>query len=165
MWERSYVPCPHCQTIHDASTWPIQNGSAFKSWFGLYCPQCGGVIPCLMNAMSYIILVLTVPFWHWLSKSLRATWLKKQPKRFKSIGTKSVKNPYKGYDRLRSGLAFGLIMFALMIFLFPFIIGEKISWKSVSIYLPSWLIAGLLFGISIKFIFQSKGGGEVVNSD
>lgn len=71
--ERSYVPCPHCDTLHDGRIWSADNGRAFKNWFGLYCPECGGIIPCVMNVTSYIILALTLPVWGWFKDDLKKT--------------------------------------------------------------------------------------------
>ena len=31
MIERSFVPCPHSEKIHDGRTWSTQTGTAFKS--------------------------------------------------------------------------------------------------------------------------------------
>ena len=59
--ERTLVPCPHCETLHDGRTWSTQNGTAFKNWFGLYCGNCGNTIPCLTNGFSFLILGLTFP--------------------------------------------------------------------------------------------------------
>ena len=53
--ERTYVPCPHCDTYHDGRTWSQQNNTAFKNWFGLYCPNCGDIIPCIRNWTSALI--------------------------------------------------------------------------------------------------------------
>ena len=50
--ERSYVPCPHCEKLHDSRTWSTQNNTGFKNWFGLYCNNCGKIIPCLINIFS-----------------------------------------------------------------------------------------------------------------
>ncbi|MGK0413746.1 MAG: hypothetical protein ACJA1B_001954, partial [Polaribacter sp.] len=57
--ERSFIPCPHCKTLHDGITWSTQNRTAFKNWFGLYCTNCEKIIPCLMNAFSFILLAIT----------------------------------------------------------------------------------------------------------
>src|SRR5688500_7376547 len=39
--EKSFVPCPHCHTIHSGLKWTVQNKTAFGNWFGLYCDHCG----------------------------------------------------------------------------------------------------------------------------
>ncbi len=38
-----------------------QNRTAFKYWFGLYCTNCGEIIPCLGNGLSFLILVIAFP--------------------------------------------------------------------------------------------------------
>ena len=48
--ERCYIPCPHCETLNDARLWA--KGSAFGNWFGLVCPSCHEIIPCLWNIFS-----------------------------------------------------------------------------------------------------------------
>ena len=63
--DRSYVPCPHCETLHSSLKWTPQNNTAFKNWFGLYCDNCGKIIPCVRNLTSFILLVLTFPIWYW----------------------------------------------------------------------------------------------------
>ena len=45
--ERCYVPCPHCETLHDSRLWA--KGNAFGHWFGLVCPSCHEIIPCLWS--------------------------------------------------------------------------------------------------------------------
>ena len=42
--ERTYYPCPHCETLNDARLWTKEN--TFKNWYGLVCPSCHQVIPC-----------------------------------------------------------------------------------------------------------------------
>ena len=79
LMERTYIPCPHCETLHDGRTWSKENGTATKNWFGLYCPECGGIIPCLHNATFYLLMVLTYPIWGWFKKSWKEKWLKKLP--------------------------------------------------------------------------------------
>ena len=51
--ERSYVPCPHCQTLNDDRIWA--KGHALGHWFGLVCPNCHQIIPCLWNLCSYAL--------------------------------------------------------------------------------------------------------------
>jgi hypothetical protein len=60
--ERTYVPCPHCGAMHAASLWMEKN--AFGNWRGLVCPSCLRRIPCLWNAGSLVLLLLTFPFWY-----------------------------------------------------------------------------------------------------
>lgn len=82
---RTFVPCPHCRTKHDGLTWSTQNGTGMKNWFGLYCPSCGKVIPCVMNIFSMLTLLVTSPVWIWFYKPLRRKWLESQEKRFTNL--------------------------------------------------------------------------------
>lgn len=155
--ERGFVPCPHCNTLHDSRTWSTQNGTAFKNWFGLYCPACAQVIPCLINATSLIILTLTFPVWGWFKNELKRRWLNKQPDRFKNLDLNSIPNPYEKNGWIKQGLSWGLFMFLVMTFLFPLFSGEEITWKSVLSAIPTWIIGGLIFGYSLK-VFMGKRG-------
>ncbi|MCY4553093.1 MAG: hypothetical protein OXC79_05430, partial [Candidatus Poribacteria bacterium] len=57
--ERSYIPCPHCETLNDSRLWA--KGNAFEHWFGFVCPSCHQIIPCLWNIFSLVILAITFP--------------------------------------------------------------------------------------------------------
>ena len=46
--ERTYVPCPHYETLSDARLWAKWN--AFAHWFGYVCPSCHQIIPCLSSS-------------------------------------------------------------------------------------------------------------------
>ncbi len=154
--DRSLVPCPHCDTLHDVRTWSIQNGTAFKNWFGLYCKNCGNIIPCLTNVFSFLILALTFPFWGWFRKSLKAKWLEKQPKRYEHIEIKHHSNQFDKKGWIKTGLSWGAFMFVIMSIGFPFIDGQEITWKSLLLGLVIWTIGGLAFGYIMK-LFINKG--------
>ncbi|WP_274475683.1 hypothetical protein [Mangrovimonas aestuarii] len=162
--ERSYVPCPHCNTLHDGRTWSTQNGTAFKNWFGLYCHECGGVIPCMTSLTSYIVLGLTYPFWGWFKVSLKDKWLAKQPERFNEIDITTIPNPYEGKGWIKVGLSWGLFMYVFMTFLFPLFQEQPITWKSVLISIPLWAISGLGFGYFMKRYTGKLGGKKAVNN-
>lgn len=161
--ERSYVPCPHCDTLHDGRVWSLQNKTAFKNWFGLYCPSCGEIIPCLMNVFSFLILAITFPIWGWFKEDLKRKWLEKQPKRYENVDVTKVVNPFKGRGWIRTGLVWGLMMFVMMTFIFPLIDGREITMVDILIGVPVWAIGGLLFGYSMKY-FSNKKGKENLKS-
>lgn len=155
-FERSFVPCPHCETIHDARVWSSKNGTAFQNWFGLYCPSCGNTIPCLTNVLSFAILAITFPIWGWFRKSLKAKWLEKQPERYQHIileyGQESLDNKFW----LKQGLKWGAIMFLIMSIGFPYLIGNEITWRGLGVGIIIWIIAGLLAGYALKLISTGK---------
>lgn len=59
--EKTVIPCPHCGTLHPNLKWSHVNKTAHGNWFGLYCDQCGQIIPCLLNVTSFIVLAVTFP--------------------------------------------------------------------------------------------------------
>ncbi len=83
--DKTYIACPHCETIHSGQKWSPQNKTAFRNWFGLYCDNCGKIIPCLTNLTSYILLGLTFPIWYWFKDSLKTKWLEEQKIDFQNL--------------------------------------------------------------------------------
>ena len=55
---------------------------------------------------------------------------------------------------IKNGLAWGLIMFVIMVFIFPYFNEEEISIKSILLGVVIWSLAGLLFGITMKKNFK-----------
>ncbi|MCP3965582.1 MAG: hypothetical protein GY750_12870 [Lentisphaerae bacterium] len=62
--EPQFIPCPECNNLHDVRLWTHTNG--FGHWLGLVCPSCGGIIPCVRNALTIAIQVFTFPIWYLL---------------------------------------------------------------------------------------------------
>jgi len=153
-YERTYIPCPHCKTFHDSRVWSYQNGTVFKNWFGLYCPICGNIIPCLMNGFSFIVLTLTFPFWGWFRKSLKKQWLKKQPERYKNINIETSPNPFGKKSWFKTGLTWGVLMFLIMSIVFPYFKGQEITLKILLIEFAIWIISGLIFGYIMKLFMN-----------
>jgi hypothetical protein len=153
--ERSIVPCPHCETLHDGRIWSAHNKTAFKNWFGYYCPTCGGIIPCLMNAFSWLILAITYPIWGWFRKSLKEAWLQQQPARFENIDVTSIPNPFEKKGWIYTGLSFGAVMFVIMSLLMPFFFDEEITLETLAVGLVAWTLGGLGFGFFMK-LFLGK---------
>ena len=82
-FERCYIPCPHCETLNDSRLWAKRNG--FGHWFGLVCPSCHQVIPCLWNIFSLGILAITLPLWYFPARFFRRRWLEIEKKRLASV--------------------------------------------------------------------------------
>lgn len=155
--ERNFIPCPHCQKLHDARTWSVQNRTAFKNWFGLYCINCGQIIPCLTNGLSFILLTITFPVWGWFRNSMKKRWLEKQPGRFKNLDLEKVPTLVTRKTWIKAGLSFGFFMFVFMSLIFPILNREKITWTGILIGIPIWALAGLGFGYFMKRILSRKG--------
>jgi hypothetical protein len=162
--EGTLVPCPHCKTQHDGRTWSAENGTAFKNWFGLYCKNCGNIIPCLTNGLSFLILAVTFPIWGWFKKDLKAKWLDKQSERYEHIDTKHIPNPFDKKRWIKLGLRWGAYMFVLMSIVFPFLDGKEITLKTLSLGLVIWTIAGLVFGYIMKLFFNKSIGKKGKNT-
>lgn len=81
--EGSYIPCPHCETLHDSCLWA--KGNAFEHWFGFVCPSCHEIIPCLWNIFSLAILAITVPLWYFPARFFRRRWLEKEKERLAKV--------------------------------------------------------------------------------
>lgn len=70
-----FVPCPHCGAVHSVQLW---DRNRFGNWFGLVCPDCEGVIPCLWNLTSRVLLVLFFPIVWLVRRAVRTELLKTQ---------------------------------------------------------------------------------------
>jgi hypothetical protein len=150
--EKTIIPCPHCGTMHSGLKWTPQNNTAFQNWFGLYCDNCGKVIPCLTNLTSYILLGLTFPIWYWFKDKWKTKWLENQKMKF----SKPLSLTQPDFKWRYVGLRWGLFMYVFMTILFPLIDGEGITQKKILIGIPVWTIAGLLFGLTMKAIGGKK---------
>ena len=152
--ESQLVPCPHCETLHSVLKWTPQNKTAFGNWFGLYCDNCGNIIPCLTNLTSYLILWLTLPFWFWFKDSLKEKWLDKQKEKFSK--PLNLSYPQRKNQWLRAGLFFGFFMYIFAVVLFPLIMGESLTQRGLLIGVLIWGIAGFLFGFTMKILYRKK---------
>ncbi|MEP5613378.1 MAG: hypothetical protein ABJP45_14085 [Cyclobacteriaceae bacterium] len=154
LMERTIIPCTHCETFHDGRTWSAQNGTAFKNWFGLFCPKCQEIIPCIRNYTSLTILFITYPLWFWWIKAWKKTWLKNQPARYEQIDLDLV--THKKARWIRIGTLWGLFMFIAMFATMPLVSQTNYSWELALITLPIWLLGGLGFGYAMKWWLGKK---------
>ena len=146
--ERTFIPCPHCQTLHSGLKWSKQNNTINKNWFGLYCDNCGKIIPCFANLISYILLGLSFPIWFWFKDKWKAKWLEGQKEKFSKPMNLTI--PEIKYQWLRAGLIWGILMYVSMVILFPLIKGDNITQTGLLIGIPIWTLGGLLFGYIMK---------------
>jgi predicted RNA-binding Zn-ribbon protein involved in translation (DUF1610 family) len=158
--ERTYIPCPHCGSLHDDRTWSKKNGTLYKNWFGLYCPNCGEIIPIIRNATTYIILMLTFPIWGWFKVRLKANWLKKQPTRFENLEFEDTEKYNEYYRFILYGLGFALFMFVINSLFVPLAEGNAITWASIIFDIITWIIIGIALGLGLKYYSYRKGGKQ-----
>lgn len=161
--ERIYIPCPHCGKKHRNLTWSKKNGTGFKNWFGLYCPNCGNMIPCLINITTALILAITFPVWGWFKNIIKTKWLKRQPSRFKNLDLHYSEKISTNYLWIKQGLKWGVFMFIFMTFLIPLMIGQSIVWERILIGIPIWTMAGLAWGYVMRWYMSKKGRKRVFN--
>ncbi|MDP4265817.1 MAG: hypothetical protein Q8880_00100 [Bacteroidota bacterium] len=141
--ERYFIPCPHCGKINNGRIWTSLNKTLFKNWFGYYCPECGGVIPCLRNLISLLFIILTFPFWIWFLKRRKSKWLKKQAVRFKNIKTDIPEKYFWTNDNL--WIWTGLLIYFIqnIVTLFEYLSIEKA--RSLNFILEKSIIWLLIF--------------------
>lgn len=156
-FEKSYIPCPHCDTLHDERTWSFENGTGGGNWFGLYCPKCGNIIPCIMNITTALILAFLFSIWGWFRGSLKESWLRKQPERFKNLDLVHTYNPYAGYGWVREGMIFGFLMVLWGSLVTPYLSEQPYSWSNVGEQVIPAIIQGVLFGLGMKIYFGKRG--------
>ena len=148
LMERTYVPCPHCETMHDGRTWSGENNAAFKNWFGYYCPNCGEIIPCLHNGLAYLLLIITFPLWGWFKDDLKQRWLEHQANKFDGRSPK-LKH-YNDVSWTKIGAQWGGGMFLLFCGI-SLVIDPSNYLYTITTNLIIWGAAGFAFGAGMKY--------------
>ena len=147
--ERSYVPCPHCETLNDRRLWATK-GSAFGHghWFGLVCPSCHQIIPCLWNIFSLAVLAITFPLWYFPVRFFRHKWIEKEKERFAKV----LERPLIQATSMHSMGWIGAFVVGVSIVVMGVIFevvwnvwnGREWGLKTVLESLPMWLGAGFV---------------------
>ena len=156
--ERTYIPCPHCETLNDARLWA--KGRGLGNWFGLVCPSCHEIIPCLWNIFSLAVLAITFPLWYFPARFFRRRWLEKEKERSANV----LKHPLiqaKSINwLLRGTLYFGGFMWGIMGVIpqvWEVLNGREWDWIMMFIALPIWLVSGFMWGFFMRFFMNRKG--------
>lgn len=162
--ERTYVPCPHCETLNDGRIWAKAN--ALGHWFGIICPNCHQIIPCLWSLCSYAILAVTYPLWYLPTRLFRDRWIEKEKARLAKV--------------LELPLIQTKDVFWLSTFLWTFLWGgfmwvvmgviPKVwdvlngkEWDLMMLFvigLPFWLVSGFVLGLWNQIDMNKKGRGN-----
>lgn len=159
--ERCYIPCPHCETLNDARLWAKWN--AFGNWFGFVCPSCHQVIPCLWNIFSLAVLAITYPLWYFPARFFRRRWLEKEKERLANalghslIQAKSINWLFRGIF-LWGG--FMWLILGVIPQIWNVLNGKEWDLVMMFVNLPIWLVAGLAWGLWVRFFMNRKGKGR-----
>ena len=156
--ERRYIPCPHCETLNDARLWSKWN--AIGNWFGLVCPSCHQVIPCLWNIFSLTILAITYPLWYFPAKALRQRWLEKAKEKLANAQQRPLHQAASIKWFLIGFIGWWGIMYTVSDFipqLWDVLHGEEWDLTLTLVLLLLQAIMGFVWGLSMHWLMNSKG--------
>lgn len=155
--ERTYIPCPHCETLNDGRIWG--KGNAFGHWFGLVCPNCHQIIPCLWSISSYVVLAVTYPLWYLPARFFRDRWIEKEKARLAKVLERPL---IQGVEWYLIGIYFwGGFMWLIMAFIpevWNVLNGEEWDLRTLFVFdLPFWLVGGFCWGLCMHIWMNRKG--------
>ena len=158
--ERSYIPCPHCETLNDRRLWATKgNTFGHGHWFGLVCPNCHQIIPCLWNIFSLAILTVTFPLWYFPVRFFRHRWIEKEKERLAKALERPLLQATSIIDSLSIGVVSGISMWVMWVILEVVRNGGEWGLKMMLESLPFSLLAG--FGIACFMRWQEKDKEEI----
>ena len=155
--ERSYVPCPHCETLNDRRLWATK-GNAFGHghWFGLVCPSCHQIIPCLWNIFSLAILAITFPLWYFPVRFFRHRWIAKEKERLAKALERPLLQATSIIDSLSIGITCGISVWVMWVILEVVRNGAEWDLKTMLESLPMSLGAGFGIGCFMRWMEKDK---------
>ena len=155
--ERTYVPCPHCETLNDSRLWGKRN--SFGHWFGFVCPNCHQIIPCLWNIFSLAILAITFPLWYFPARFFRHRWIEKEKERLANVLARPLIQA-KTVDWLLRGIVYfgGSMWLILEVLPQMWKVLHESEWDLAKMFamLPIWLVAGFAWGLIMRFWLNRK---------
>ncbi len=157
--ERCYVPCPHCETLNDGRVWA--KAHALGHWFGLVCPNCHQIIPCLWSLWSYVILAVTYPLWSVPARFFRDRWIEKEKERLAKVLERPLVQAKDTSWYLIWTFLWGGYMWLVMAVIpevWDVLNGKE--WDLMMLFVievPLWLVAGFGLGLWIQFDMNKKG--------
>jgi hypothetical protein len=153
LYDRSYVPCPHCTTMNAGRYWSKRNG--FGNWLGYVCPACSQRIPCLWNVFSLLILALTSPLWY-----LPYRFHFRDRKPAPPLLPDSANVPIQRSAWIRMGVFFGAGMWLILSMLpamYTFSQGQRFPTDKVMVGALIWGACGVAFAIFMRLVLGSRG--------
>ena len=155
--ERNYAPCPHCETLNDSRLWTKSN--AFGHWFGLVCPSCHQIIPCLWNIFSLAILAITFPLWYFPVRFFRHRWIEREKKRLvKVLERPLIQAKSINWLWLLIGVfGWGVPTWATFEVLQIWHFGKEWDLEIMLVGLPIWIVSGFVWGLWMRSYVNRKG--------
>ena len=154
LMERTYVPCPHCETLNDQRLWAKWN--AFGHWFGFVCPSCHHVIPCLWNIFSLAVLAITFPLWYFPARFFRRRWLEIEKKRLARVLERPLIEIKFIHWLLIGTFGWGVLTWVLFEG-WQVLDGREWDLMKMIGNLPIWLVSGFVWGLLMHFFMNRKG--------
>lgn len=159
--DRTYVPCPHCSSLHNSRVARAAWGS-FGNWFGFVCPNCKKDIPVLWNVFSLLILAVTSPFWILPVHYLCPIWRARKAAQIIVVeeSGQSPSEPLKVNWMIR-----GIVGYGGGIWLAKLLISalknpshwNGIDWSQQLALLPRCLVFGMIYGAVMHLWMKKKG--------
>ena len=162
--ERCYIPCLHCETLNDARLWE-KSHVVCGHWFGIVCPSCHQIIPCLWNIFSLAVLATTLPLWYFPARYFRQRWLEKEKERLAKvlerplIQTKSINLLLSLLMGVFGSVATWVIAEVLEVLYY----GEEWDLKTMLESLPFYLLGGFVSGSVMYVVSLEKEKKRVAN--
>jgi hypothetical protein len=157
--ERTYVPCPHCKTLHDGRKWHPRFNLAFGHFYGLFCPTCGGIIPCIENYVAAGLrrtgrILIPVP----IRDRHYQRWLERQPARYEILRREAMPK-YNESGLIWLHVAAKFTGFMLLIYaVIAVLAGDEIPSPGQILYATLLAaIGGLSFGLMMYLWANRKG--------
>ena len=165
LMERSFVPCPQCDAMHDGRIWGRSN--AFGHWFGYICPDCGGDIPCLWSLTSLLVLAITAPVWVLPVRRWKVRW-REMDRRRAVEARQAAPLAAAAVPWIRLGV-FG---FGSGMWLIANLVVQAISLKLERSFdvdfaltsLPVSLVSGVLWGLTMRHLMSRRPGSSALHS-
>ena len=152
--ERCYIPCPHCEMLNDRRLWATK-GNAFGQWFGLVCPNCHQIIPCLWNIFSLAILTVTFPLWYFPVRFFRHRWIENEKERL-ADGLERPLLQATSIHSLRIGIVSGVSAWVMWVIFEIVRNGSEWDLKTMLESLPFCFFVGFVSDYSMKEIEKEK---------
>ena len=156
--ERTYIPCPHCETLNDGRLWAKWNG--FGHWFGYVCPRCHHVIPCLWNIFSLAVLAITFPVWYFPVRCFRRRWLEMEKKRMAQVLERPLIEMKRIHWLSRGVFHWGGLMWVMMVVIpqvWEVFNGGAWDLRMMFIGLFIWIVCGFAWGLWMHLSMNRKG--------